>query len=99
MSTARAVLTALEGANGYVSLGIEVAGELIPLGKALVKEVTQIAQGGATVTYVVLLQMDAADLDAIDKLEIDDLTAINTELVRLGLPPVPVPPAKPPITQ
>ncbi len=99
MSTAKAVLTTLENTNGYVALAIEVAGELVPLGKALVTGIKEIAQGGQTVAYQVLLQMDAAELDAIDKLAIDDLTAINAELAKLGLPPVAVPPAKPPITQ
>jgi hypothetical protein len=102
MSTAKSILTTLENTNGYVALAIEVAGELVPLGKALVTGIKQIAQGGKTVGYTVLLQMDAAELDAIDKLSTDDLTAINVELVKLGLPPVAVPgatPPTPPITQ
>jgi hypothetical protein len=100
--TANTILSTLLNTNGYVALAIEVAGELVPIGKALVTGIKQIAQGGKTVTYQVLLQMDAAELDAIDKLSTDDLTAINVELVKLGLAPVPVPgatPPTPPITQ
>jgi hypothetical protein len=100
MSTAKAVLSSLQDTNGYVTLAIELAGELVPLGKGLVKEIKTIGTGGETVTYAVLLQMDSSELDATDKLATDDLTAINEELKRLGLPPVPVPPANPgPITQ
>lgn len=91
---AKAVLTTLENTNGYVTLAIEVAGELIPLGKAVVRGIRQLATGGTTVDYEVLLRMDGAELDAIDKLSTDDLAAINAELAKLGLPPVPpLPPA------
>lgn len=89
MSTPNKVLQALSGSAGYVTLAIELGTELIPLGKALVTGIKQISAGASTVTYQVLLQMDAAELDAIDQLSADDLTAINAELKKLGLPPVP----------
>jgi hypothetical protein len=87
--TSKAVLTTLENTNGYVTLAIEVAGELVPLGKGLVRGIKQLATGATTVAYEVLLQMDGAELDAIDKLSTDDLAAINAALAKMGLPPVP----------
>lgn len=90
MSTPNKVLQALAGTNQYVALAISLGETLIPLGKGLVTEIKQIATGGETVTYAVLLQMDAAELDAIEKLSVDDIAAINVELAKLKLPPVPV---------
>lgn len=85
--------------GGEITLAIELAGALIPIGKAAVQEIKQIATGGETVTYAVLLQMDGAELDKIAELSESELAAVNAELAKLGLPPVPalpdptVPPA------
>jgi hypothetical protein len=98
MST-KNVLGQLADANGYVTLGLAVAGELVPLGKALVQEVKQIATGATTETYQVLLQIDGAELDAIAQLSEDDLAAVNAELAKLGIPPVPSPIPPTPIVQ
>jgi hypothetical protein len=96
--TPKSVLSALAGTSSTITLAVEIAGELIPLGKALVQEIKQIATGAPTVTYSVLLQMDGTELEAIDTLSAGDLTAINAELVKLGLPAIagPTPPATPP---
>lgn len=100
MSTVNNVLKVLADSNGEIALGIEAAGVVIPLAKGLVQEIKQIATGSESVTYTVLIQMDGAELDAIDKLAEDDLAAINAELVKLGKPPVPTgEPPTPPITQ
>lgn len=96
MSTAKNVLSTIAGVENGVTLAIELSGQLVPLAVGMVREIRQVATGAKTVTYAVLIQTDAAELDAIDKLSTDDLTAINAELTRLGLPPVPVPP--PPAT-
>jgi hypothetical protein len=102
MSTPNKVLTALANANGYVALALQVGETLIPLAKGAIKEIRSIGQGTETVSYEILLTTDAAELDAIDKLAIDDLTVINAELATHGIPPVPLPapkPPEPPITQ
>ena len=82
-----------------MALALQVGETLVPIGKALVKEFRTIGAGQETVTYEVLLQMDAAELAAIDKLAIDDITAINAELAQYGVPPIPLPAPAPPIVQ
>lgn len=84
VNTVKTVLTALAGMNGEVTLALNAAGILIPLVKGAISEIRQIATGGGSVTYAVLIQTDDAELDAIDKLSNDDLTAINAELARLA---------------
>jgi hypothetical protein len=95
------VLASLLGSGGYISLGLEAAGVVVPLIKGLISEIRSIVGPGGTVSYQVLITTDQAELLAIDKLSTDDLTAINLELVRLGKPPVVIPapapaPAVPP---
>jgi hypothetical protein len=92
MSTPKAVLSTLAGASGDITLAMNVAGVLIPLVKGVIKSIESIGAKQETVTYEVLLQTDGAALDAIDALAAADLAAINAELVRLGLQPVPVAP-------
>jgi hypothetical protein len=92
------LLQTLADANGYVALALQVGETLVPIGKAMVKEIRSIGAAQETVTYEVLLQMDGAELDAIDKLATDDIAAINAELAKYGVPPIPLPPA-PPIVQ
>lgn len=87
-STAANLLSSLADANGYVSLAIQVAGAVIPLGKWLVSEIKSISGGNVTITYQALLTADQAELIAINQLATDDLTAINSELTRLGKPPL-----------
>ena|ERR1700675_2143556 len=84
VTTAKSALTALAGINGEVTLALNVAGVLVPLVKGAIAEIRQIATGGATMTFAVLIQTDDAELDAIDKLSNDDLTAINAELARMA---------------
>ena len=95
---ARTALTALASVNGEVTLALNVAGVLVPLIKGAISEIRQIATGGQTLSYAVLIQTDDAELDAINTLSNDDLTAINAELARLGQAPAtpaasPAPPA------
>lgn len=92
MSTPNKILAALAGTNEYVSLGLEVAGTVVPLVKGAITEIRSIATGKETVTYQVLLQVDGAELDSVDKLAVDDLTAINAELSARGISPVPIEP-------
>lgn len=89
------ILTALASANTYVSLGLEVAGVIVPLVKGLIMEIRQIATGQQTVTYQVLIQADEGDLQSVITVSDADLAAINAELVRLGKPPLAVPAAEP----
>lgn len=86
----KTILSNLADTNGgYITLAIELAGELIPIGKAAVQEIKQIATGTETETYTVLLQVDGAELAKIAQLSETELAAINAELAKLGLPPVP----------
>lgn len=84
----KTVLNGLAEANEYVTLGIEIYGEIVPLAKGLVKEIKQIGTGTDTVSYAVLIQTDTAELDDVKKLSTDDLEAINAELAKLGKPPI-----------
>ena len=88
MSTPNKVLAALADANEYVALGLQVGEIVVPLVKGAIKEIRLIGHSGETVAYEVLIQVDGAELDAVDKLAQDDLVAINSELQLRGLPPV-----------
>jgi hypothetical protein len=88
MSTVN-ILSALSNSNQIITLGLEVAGQLVPLVKGAITEIKKISSGAKTETYQVVITADAAELDAITKLAADDLTALNAELARLGVPPVP----------
>jgi hypothetical protein len=85
------VLSILSETNGYVTLGIEAAGVIIPLVKGLVGEIRKIGGGTETEQYQILITADLAELDDVAKLAIDDLAAINDELTRLGKPTVALP--------
>lgn len=89
------LLQTLATANGYVALALQVGETLVPIGKAMVKEIRTIAGPQETVTFEVLLQVDGAELDAIDKLATDDIAAINAELAQYGVPPIELPPPAP----
>jgi hypothetical protein len=83
------ILSALSATPSAVTIGLEVAGQLVPLVKGAVTEIKKISSGAKTETYQVVITADAAELDAITKLAADDLTALNAELARLGVPPIP----------
>jgi hypothetical protein len=93
------LLTILSASNEYVTLGVTVAGVAIPLIKALISKIEGIGTGNVTITFSDLVAGDLAELDAIQQLSTDDLTAVNAELTRMGFPTLPAPPAGPPITQ
>lgn len=97
-NTASTLLNILAASNGYVTLAIQAAGVLIPLGKALVQKIEDIGKGTITITFTDLVAADMAELDAIQQLSIDEITTINAELAQLGLPALPAPP-NPPIVQ
>ena len=88
MSTKKNVLAALSESGQYITLGIELAGEIVPLAKGLVKEIRSIGTGKDTVGYQVLVETDTAELDAVHQLAEDDLEAINAELKKMGKPPI-----------
>lgn len=92
-TTAGNLLSILAGANGYVTLAIEAAGVIVPLAKGFIQKIEGIGAGSVTITFTELIAADTAELDAITKLSTDELTAVNAELARLGLPPLPAPPA------
>jgi hypothetical protein len=94
--TAGAILTALQESSSYVTLAIQVAGVLVPLGKSLIGKIKSIGQGAVTIEFDALVTEDLAELDAINQLSIDELAAINAELTRIGLPALP---AAPPVVQ
>lgn len=88
MSTSN-ILLALGQSNQAIVLGLEIAGQLVPLVKGAIKEIKKIGGGSTTVSYEIVIQADAAELDAVTQLAVEDLAAINAELAKLGLPPVP----------
>jgi len=92
-STAASILTILQESNGYVSLGIQLAGVFVPLAKALIQKIEGIGAGNATITLSDLEVADQAEIAAILTTANADLDAINAELVRLGHPPLPTPSA------
>jgi hypothetical protein len=98
-SAVSGVLATLSQGGGYVTLGIEAAGVVIPLVKGLIGEIRQIGHGTDTVQYQILITADLAELDDVKKLATDDLTAINAELTALGLPVVAIPAEAAPVTQ
>jgi hypothetical protein len=85
------VLSILSETNGYVTLGIEAAGVVIPLIKGLVGEIRKIGGGTQTEQYQILITADLAELDDVAKLAMSDLLAINAEFARLGKPAVALP--------
>lgn len=95
MSTPNKVLSTLASANGYIAIGLQVGNLVLPLVKGLIKEIRTIGAGTETVSYEIVVQTDMAELDAVDKLALDDLIAINAELNARGLPEIPLP-SKPP---
>jgi len=86
-----AILAGLGQTNMIVSLGLQVAGIVVPLAKGLVSQIKLISQGQTTVTYQVVVTTDENSLQQIDAISDADLAAINAELARLGKPPLPVP--------
>jgi hypothetical protein len=86
-------LTILQESNGYISLGLQLAGVFVPLAKALIQKIEGIGTGNPTITFSDLVAADQAEIAAIVATADADLAAINAELVRLGLPPLPNPPA------
>jgi hypothetical protein len=95
------LLAVLFASNEYVTLGVTVAGVAIPLIKGLIAKIEGIGTGNVTIAFSDLVAADLAELDAIQALSTDDLTAVNAELARMGFPtlPAPPPPGNPPITQ
>jgi hypothetical protein len=90
-STASTILTALQTAGGWVTLGVEVAGVVVPLIKALVAKIEQITAPDGTVTYQVLVTADQGELAAVVTLADADLAAINAKLVADGKTPLAIP--------
>ncbi len=97
MSTPNKVLSALADANEYIAIGLQIGSVLVPLAKGTIQEIRTISTGVETVKYAVLIEVDGAELDAVDKLALDDLAAINLELRVRGLPEVPVSPPPEPL--
>jgi hypothetical protein len=91
-TTSSNLLSILAGINGEIQLAVTIAGVVIPIGKWLVNEFRQITAPG-TITYQLLLQQDSQAIENIGQLAVSDLTAINAELTRLGLPTLTIPPA------
>lgn len=82
-TTASTVLTVLQGAGGYITLGLQLAGVFVPIVKGLIAKIEGIGTGNVTIAFTDLVAADTAELDAITNLSTDDLTSINAELSRL----------------
>lgn len=94
-STAANILTILQESNGYISLGIQLAGVFVPLAKGLIQKIEGIGAGNVTITFTDLVAHDQDEIAAIVATANADLAAVNAELVRLGHPGLPsaTPPA------
>ncbi|MGH8864302.1 MAG: hypothetical protein ACREVZ_06615 [Burkholderiales bacterium] len=90
-SNPNAILTALQAANGYIALGLQVGNLVVPLVKGLILSIRKVGEGTDTVSYEIVVRTDLAELDDVVKLSTDDLAAINAELARQGAPLIPVP--------
>jgi hypothetical protein len=89
-ATPATLLDSLSQVGGYVGVAIQLGEVLVPIGKALVTDIKKIGSSTSSVDYQVLVQTDLAELNTVDQLSTDDLTAINAELVRLGAAPIPL---------
>jgi hypothetical protein len=87
-SNPNAVLTALQAANSYILLALQVGDAVVPLVKGLIAGIRKVGEGTDTVSYEIVVRTDQAELDDVVKLSSDDLAAINAELQRLGQPPI-----------
>ncbi len=85
-STAATILTILQESNGYISLGLQLAGVFVPLAKGLIQKIEGIGAGNVTITFTDLVAHDQDEIAAIVATAGADLDAINAELVRLGHP-------------
>jgi hypothetical protein len=92
-STASTILSILQESNGYISLGIQLAGVFVPLAKGLIQKIEGIGTGNVTIAFSDLVAADQAEIAKIIATAGTDLDAVNAELVRLGHPPLPTPPA------
>jgi hypothetical protein len=101
LSTAGTLLTVLQNSGGYITLGLELAGVFVPIIKGLISKIEGIGTGNVTIAFTELLAGDMKALDEIAQLSMEDLTAINAELTRVGAPtlPAPAPTPPPPIVQ
>src|SRR5271156_1217631 len=93
VTTAKTALTALAGVSGEVTLALNVAGVLVPLVKGAISEIRQIAAGGQTLSYAVLIQTADAEWDAINAVSNDDRRAIKADRARRPGAPPPAPSA------
>ena len=94
-------LKSLESVNSEISLGIFIAGQLIPLIKGTYQAIRNLFGGTATeVDYAALQISTQAEILAAIQAAGLDLDAANAELVKLGVAPVtldsPVPGDAPP---
>jgi len=92
-TTAESILSILAGANGYVTLALTAAGVVIPLAKAAIQKIEGLGTANVTITFTDLVAADQAELLAIVQEAEADLTAVNAELARQGLPTIAAPPA------
>ena len=97
-ATAATLLDSISAVGGYVGLAVQVGEVLVPIGKALVSKIKNAATGVTTIDYQLLVSEDDATLQLIDTESLADIAAINTELVRQGAQPIPVPTAPAPPT-
>ena len=74
-----------------VSLGIELAGQLIPLIKGAVVSIKQNTSAQGVVTYTVVITADQAEVISISQQSLADIVAINLEFAQQGVAPLDVP--------
>lgn len=85
------LLSTLTAVNASVSLGLTVGNIVVPLVTGLIKEFRTAVVDGE-VEYTAVLKSGKEVLEEAKSGAKADLVAINEELVRLGLPPLAIPP-------
>jgi hypothetical protein len=71
---------ALALVNADVSLGLQLAGVVVPLIKGAITDIKSIMTPQGTVEYTVVITSDQKELSAIAQVSLADLVAINAQL-------------------
>lgn len=96
-NTGAGVLSSLAGVNGEVAIVLQAGALVAPLVKGIIKEIKAgIGGGTVTIEYTTAIQEGQANLDHAIATDDAVLAAVNAELVRQGVAPLPTPDATPP---
>ena len=92
-ATNQSLLGTLNSIGGYVTLATEVGEVVVPLVKGLITDIKGL--GTTTITFTLDVSQTMNELAAIATVATADEAQINSELIRLGKPTIPVTPPTP----